>query len=364
MSSAFFDKIRSIVRDDNLISYASSIKGNVVIYDFNIVKFIINIFRESFPKTDIKFLLYYAAKANHNEGFISLLSNQIDGVDVASIHELDVCRQYYAPNTISLNGPSFSANCLQELMNTGLEYDFNTLGQINSLDIHDTNIGIRVKANKQSRFGINLFDESSTNHLKERRIKIKRIHLHYGENNLDKLSFISRLLEYMERTSDIFTSEVTLNLGGGFNKLLISDNLGGFFERLSHLLTHTIKKVKISTVIIEPGLALSLYSGFYFAEVLDVSITDNTQMIVIDTSKNKFFPWHNPVIITGKAGNKAYETKIYGNTCYEDDVFFFDGDLPKVTVGQRLMLFPAGAYVSSNFSNLHGIPMPKEVVYE
>ncbi|HGK1109691.1 TPA: hypothetical protein ACJZWS_000850 [Streptococcus pneumoniae] len=100
-------KIQQVV----LESLQNFLNGNFispcVVYDFGLLETVLDEFKNQIPVT-FNYQLFYAVKANSNEKILEFLVDKIDGVDVASLSELDVAKKFFPPTQISVNGSAFS----------------------------------------------------------------------------------------------------------------------------------------------------------------------------------------------------------------------------------------------------------------
>lgn len=333
-----------------------------IVYDLNILTRILEKFREQIPN-ELKYKLFYAVKANINKEILNFLSNKIDGVDVATVDELAIAKEYFSPERISINGPSFRDEELRYFQEQNFLVDINFISSVENMN-PNIDYGIRVmEVNDQnvsvSRFGINIFSSKILNIFNSN--KITRLHLHFGEKDEAFIQKLDKILSYLEEI-DMLKNINELNLGGGYLYLFVSNNLGTFFSSLLEL----YKKYGIEdriTTIFEPGRALINFSAYMVANPINVSHQENYQLVTLNTSIYRNSLWFSPKIVTtiNSLGNEKIQTKIFGNTCFEDDKYPYEISLPPLQENSSIIFFPVGAYVKSNHSNLHNTKFMKEV---
>ena len=137
------------------------------------------------------------------------------------------------------------------------------------------------------------------------------------------------------------------------------NNLLFFFERISH----TLKKNGLSDIhlIIEPGALISNYAGFLITKVIGKDIISEQTKVIVDSSVNNLSQWSKPLLLMSTSKASALKiTTISGTTCYEDDIFVKSQEIKELFLEDQLIFYPLGAYSSSNYSNLHGLPYPEE----
>ncbi|MDS8835756.1 pyridoxal-dependent decarboxylase [Streptococcus pneumoniae] len=263
-------KIQQVV----LESLQNFLNGNFispcVVYDFGLLETVLDEFKNQIPVT-FNYQLFYAVKANSNEKILEFLVDKIDGVDVASLSELDVAKKFFPPTQISVNGPAFSYETLYNLIKKQYKVDINFLEHLQQFSPKES-VGIRVTEpdelnNRMSRFGINICSDNWTSNLQNP--LITRLHFHFGEKDdkfivkLDKILFKLQEINKLREVREI-------NLGGGFMKLFMENRLKEFFLSLMEI----YKKYDIDstvTTIIEPGSAITSFSAYMITSPVNVS---------------------------------------------------------------------------------------------
>lgn len=335
-----------------------------IVYNTEYISEIVNYLKGIMPKP-MNFKLLYAMKANPNFDILKKLNDIIDGVDVASDYELDKAKSVFSNEKISINGPYFSIEQVNDFIESGFKVDINSIDYFKGLN-KNKNIGIRVSdfndfGIRTSRFGINVFDENIEEYLAD--FSINRIHLHFG---IKDNKFIIKLEKILNRLKNlnILDGINEINIGGGFHNLFIENKLEIFFDNLYKMLCKFNIQNTV-TIVIEPGYLIVNYSGFLFSTVISSYIENNVQNLSIDCSIYKNTLWFKPKILTiltnTNKNDKIFTTNIFGNTCFEEDKYDYDLSYKKINIGDKIIFYPVGAYVKSNHSNLHGDKFIKEV---
>ncbi|MDO4605378.1 MAG: hypothetical protein Q4B23_05310 [Helcococcus sp.] len=335
-----------------------------IVYNTEYILEIVNYIKEIIPK-QMSFKLLYAMKANSNYDILKKLYDIIDGVDVASEYELHKAKNVFPNEKISINGPYFSIEQVNNFIESGIKVDINSIDYFKGLN-KNKNIGIRVSdfndfGIRSSRFGINVFEENIEKYLAD--FSINRIHLHFG---IKDYKFIIKLEKILNRLKNLnMLDEINeINIGGGFHNLFIEGKLEIFFDNLYKMLCKFNIQNTI-TVVIEPGYLIVNYSGFLFSTVTSSYIENSIQNVSIDSSIYKNTLWFKPKILTiltnMSKNDNLFTTNIFGNTCFEDDKYDYDLNYKKIDRGDKIIFYPVGAYVKSNHSNLHGDKFMKEI---
>lgn len=310
---------------------------------------------------------YYAIKANGNEKYLKLMSSKGVGADCASIEEINLAKRNKF-NEISVTCPGFDGKEVRNIIEQNIHFDVDNWGQLNDANLYDVNIGLRVDTEiNESRFGFKIEELPSEDYLKDHRINIDTLHIHYG--NKDEESLIS-LINYVEKllsTNKIFKNIRKLNIGGGIELFYIS----GKKEILKNgiIKLHDVIQSSLDypvQIIMEPGTLFSIPVGYLNAKVKYV----NKNKIYLGFSNFNLGEWNklNILAVNGQLINVNNEAKytyeLYGNTCLEGDMFGKFSMPFEVKKGDDIILFPVGAYNYSLVRNLHSMPNPKIIYYE
>ncbi|WP_431800002.1 hypothetical protein [Halobacillus andaensis] len=318
-------------------------------------------------------LLSFSLKANRNVEINKFLATKGLGADVASMEELKVAIKSNYRN-IYCHAPGFGKKEIEYVYKCNLIFDFNTLSQVvQSLEtIRGKYIGLRVKVpfdtsksesyGELSRFGIDL-QQCSKKVFYENNLVISHIHVHTGEKNLEDFEHtLAFLKSELEHNSLLKYTEV-VNLGGGITRLYLEEKDLETFWGMVKDFAGDVKKRGIK-VILEPGMLLTMLSGFLITQVVTSDlISENLNNVIVDSSRFNLFQWGNtrPLYTTSK--NISVKHNIFGPSCYENDIFAKKTPLPRLEVGDKLVLSSAGAYVASMQRTLHGIQRPNEYIY-
>lgn len=347
-----------------------------IIYDFDSIVSTINKIKQ-----DIKIIpnseICFSVKANRNIELLKILSREGVGADVASRFELKKALNANMPN-IFATSPGFTNTDIDDLYENNIIPDFNNISQIsNYFSVKKREfIGVRVNCSvplddfesqttytKNSRFGIRL-DSEELMKLKEKyRFKIKQIHLHIGE--MRNSTVIKKVTNYIINHLHLYKDVEVINIGGGLTYLYSNEKevkktwtiVSEFAKECNEILN---KKIRI---IIEPGMLLMAMSGYLYTKVCSSDFSPNTGIknITLDSSAWNLTYWTPQILIHNYTLNESKEEHmLFGNTCYEHDLFIESCYTNTLDIGDKILLSPAGAYVSSMARSLHGYPIPQE----
>ncbi|HDR6270312.1 hypothetical protein PDJ95_09500 [Bacillus cereus] len=358
-----------------LINKNFDIQTPAIIYDVEAIKYVVKKIKDNISKIPNTHICF-SVKANRN---ISLLKTLVElgiGADVASIAELDVAKSAGFQH-IYATSPSFSSNEIEVLYKNGIIPDFSTVSQLKEALKNgsvENKIGLRVKFKldlldselettfgEQSRFGIDVFSSDIKMLLKKYGLKVKQIHVHLGE--IRNSNIMSQVALGMEKMVEMFPEVEVLNFGGGLTYLYSDENevtktwdiLEGVIKRINKLLNRQVK------VIIEPGMLLMAMCGYLVSTVLTSDVEGNHRIVTLDSSAWNLMYWTPPILVYTYTNNLIKDMhKICGSTCYEKDIFIQSNYNERLDIGDRVLLAPAGAYVTSMARNMHGFPLPDE----
>lgn len=153
--------------------------------------------------------------------------------------------------------------------------------------------------------------------------------------------------------------------GGLLNIYRNRDTIKQFWLIIDDFLT----KHPTINIIIEPGSLIVAFSGYLISSIVDCDFTEDEKIanITLDTSRHNLFTWNKPNLIFPKRveSEKGIKCNINGCTCYELDFFVKDVFLDKknLTLQQKFIFGPVGAYVKANSKSLHDYPFPNEYYF-
>lgn len=359
------------LNDKNFFYEIQKLKSPAYIYNLGITETLItSIKNEIKERNNIK--LYFAVKANSNIEVLKFLKSRVDGFDVASMSEVQLLDSLSIDN-YNINGPGFTFEDIQNIYLRGKYLDFNSFSQLQSvikLDINE-NIGIRVNIPyfenntfKESRFGIDIFDENFIDFMKKNHLLIRNLHFHNGKKDEGFFNILRNIL--LKIDTSLISKECSINLGGGIERYIITDSLKDLLNEIDKLNAICSDRGINTTFILEPGNALVNLSGYMLSTVISSDYNKNNEklQIVLDSSAYNLHTWYKPRIVSSTSKKtKKMNIDIFGLTCYEDDAFFNNINFNELVIGDKLILNPVGAYSSSNHRNLHNIPFPAEYSY-
>jgi diaminopimelate decarboxylase len=200
------------------------------------------------------------------------------------------------------------------------------------------------------------------------------VHVYLGTNLMDLDSFRRGAAEVL-RIAEGFPDLEYVDFGGGFGvRSRFGDppfDLDGYgamiAEKMRCFSEGHKKKIKL---IIEPGRALVADTGYFLTTVVDVKDRPSRIYIGVDASVD-IFPRplfyedaYHEITVYGANGHAPLDkpADICGNTTYSRDFLGRDRFLPRVSVGDILVVHNAGGYCYSAITDFLGRLKPAEVL--
>ncbi|WP_448212671.1 pyridoxal-dependent decarboxylase, exosortase A system-associated [Colwellia sp. MEBiC06753] len=334
-----------------------------------------------------KISLHYAIKANPYPSLVHFMKPMVAGFDVASKKEMLLALQTGMPaNEISFAGPGKTEDDIRASIVAGITLHAESITEIErAIDIGQQinklpNIAIRVNpafelkasgmkmAGGAKPFGIDqeLLPELLTN-LNYTQLNFRGFHIFAGSQNLNEDAIIEMHQKTFALAADLV--ELTpvnidyINIGGGLGipyfpgeKRLslsnISDNLSQLIE--SHKALANIE------IIMELGRYLVGEAGVYVSKVVDIKDSRETCYVICDgglhhhlaNSGNfgQVIRKNYPVAIGNKMSDDQQhyqQISIVGPLCTPLDILADKVKLPKVAIGDYVVVFQSGAYGAS-----------------
>jgi diaminopimelate decarboxylase len=372
----------------------------VYLYSKEVIKSKVAELRNCLPKS-VK--IYYAAKANPHPEIIAYLNQLVDGFDIASINELNICLASLAkPHNISFAGPGKSNQELAVAIENNILLNVESLNEIKRIEKQ------QIKLNKKARIALRInpnFDLKNSgmkmsggakpfgidselipeiiNYLNNTGLNLEGFHIYSGSQSLDAdvicemqnqaVALIKTFIPYLK------TPIKSLNLGGGFGIPYFKTDHPLDLEKIknhSQILTEKIySNFGMIDVIIEIGRFLVGESGIYITKIIDKKKSRGQTFIITDGGMNhhlaasgnlgQIIKKNYPIYILNKLNSHTKEVlNIAGPLCTPLDQLANQITLDQCEVGDLVGIFQSGAY-GFTASPLYFLshPLPKEIIF-
>lgn len=338
------------------------------IYDQNKIVHILELLSEI--RDAVGYFLLYSIKSANMVELLEVIKPYVDGFSCSSLFEAQLANEVLDESrTIHITTPGYRQQEWQQIFESVDFVTLNSYTQANAYakEIHDiTSCGIRLNpemsfvkderydpCRRYSKLGV------SINDIKEKKINIdwqfiEGLHIH---NNCESNCF-DELKQSVENVlSVIELNDINLkwiNLGGGY---LLND------ETDIKPLIKTIKRLNEYDVDVyfEPGKAITGQAGYLVSTVIDMFVSNDKQVAVLDTSINhlpEVFEYQYQPKVMNTVEKGEYEYRLTGCSCLSGDLFgdyFFD---ERLEIGSRVVFENIGAYMQVKANMFNGINLP------
>lgn len=329
--------------------------------------------------------LYYAAKANPEPPVLTAIAEMVDGFDVSSGGELAHVRATVPEKPLAFSGPGKSNAELALALDAGAErFHVESLHELEVLAaVAERPVAVLLRVNlpvpdrilagsslamggSPSPFGLDAGQvEEALLRLPTRRysrISLYGIHAHLA-SGLDAAELLQVSERVLRWSADLFARHRIplreVNLGGGMQVSYAEPDARFDWSAYGGGLRQIAERHPEVTVRIEPGRAITAYSGWYATDVLDVKHSQGTDFAVVrggthhlrtPAAKNHDQPcvvlpdpgWPHP---WARPTTRKKHVDIVGQLCTPKDVLARGVPVPdSLRVGDRLVFAMAGAY--------------------
>jgi diaminopimelate decarboxylase len=307
----------------------------------------------------------FSIKANAHDGFLRWLGSLGIGAEVSSMAEFDRARAAEVEH-ISATSPGLSAGDVRRLHEAGVELNVDNLTQLDALPAGAA-LGLRLcmplesaakRHDSHSRFGVDLESAALHDALRAGRYRVVRVHGH--ARDIGRGAQLEAHARRLVAVAAMFPGVRTINLGGGMTRLYADpataaaawQDCAAIFEALPG----------DAQILIEPGAQLVTRHGYLGTRVVSVTARrDGRQIVTVDASSWNLVSWSKIELIASEPVDGVV-SDVVGPTCYENDVWLAGVRLPRLHVGQQLVFRGLGAYVASMAKQMHGLPIPREIL--
>jgi diaminopimelate decarboxylase len=329
--------------------------------------------------------LYYAAKANAEPEVLRTLAEYVDGFDVSSGGELLHVRECVPDRALAFSGPGKSHAEIASALAAGVDRvhveSLHELAVIDSLAERRVDVLLRVNlpvrdgllagqsltmGGSPSPFGMEPVAASEAVRRvlagELSRIRVRGVHAHLA-SGLDAAQQVALARSIVGQSVALFAScgaELhEINVGGGMN-VDYADPAGRFdWSAYGAGMEQLLAENPSVTVRIEPGRAITAYSGWYVTDVVDVKASHGRDFAVLRGGTHHLrtpatkghdqpcivlpvggwvHPWERPSVTSGRVD-------LVGQLCTPKDLLARDVTIPDgLRGGDRVVFAMAGAY--------------------
>ncbi|WP_372742384.1 pyridoxal-dependent decarboxylase, exosortase A system-associated [Neptunomonas sp.] len=350
------------------------------VYDRSIMTQKVELLREVLPQG---LHLHYAMKANPMPAVVQHLSQLTDGIDVASVAEMQVALNTgIDPLTISFAGPGKNDAELRSAIAAGIIINMESEGEMEriaqigkSLDILP-HVAIRVNPDFELKtsgmkmgggpkpFGVDA--EHVPEMLKrcgELNLNFKGFHIFSGSQNLRPEAIIeaqSKTFALAYRLAEFAPQPITwLNIGGGLGIPYFPGEetlpLDAIADNLKPLIIEAQTRLPEAEIVMELGRYFVGEAGLYVSEVIECkesrgekfAITNGGLHHHLSASGNfgQIIRKNYPVCVANRVkSNDEEKISVVGPLCTPLDIIADKMQLPEIQIGDLIAVYQSGAY--------------------
>ncbi len=392
MSKLVHERLQRLPLRDNRLLIAGRHTAELVaiaggspcyIYDRDTTTETVLALRQAMPES---LKLHYAIKANPMPALVDHMACLLDGLDVASMAEMQVALgSGMDPEHISFAGPAkqpvelSAAVAAGVTLNVESELELERLAEIAARQGKKARIAIRVNPDFElktsgmkmgggpKQFGIDAERVADVlSRLAADCFDFQGLHIFSGSQNLQAQSLIdahNKTFELAERIANSTSLEVRkVNIGGGLGipyfpgeKALALD---GIAANLAQLLGRRGPGLAQAEIVMELGRYLVGEAGYYICQVTDIKMSRGQRYLMTDgglhhhlaNSGNfgQVLRKNYPVVLADKITGEAMEcVEIVGPLCTPLDIVAAGVELPVAELGDYVVVLQSGAYGAS-----------------
>lgn len=351
------------------------------VYDKQRIENRINQLRAALPK-DLH--LHYAIKANPNLAVVQMISNLVDGLDVASAGELAIALETTTkPKNISFAGPGKQDWELERAVLSGITINVESVNEINRVARIGVESGkrprIAIRVNpafelktagmkmggRPAQFGIDaevVPDVLKT--VSELDLDFCGFHVFSGSQNLR----VDAIADSLRKTVDLVLELASatqqriefVNLGGGLGIPYFPGEVPLDLDKLTphyELAINTLRsRLNNPEIILELGRYIVGESGLYTCSVIDVKESRGRKFAVCDGGLHHHLAAtgnfgqvirKNYPVAAGRMGDDFCEISIVGPLCTPLDLLADRVMMPTLHPGNLIAVLQSGAYGKS-----------------
>jgi ornithine decarboxylase len=329
-------------------------------------------FHQEFKETTI----YYALKANPDQGILKLLRELGSGFEVSSKEEFESLLQLdISPHKIISSNPVKDQGFI-EAAYAGVElFVFDSDAEVEKLSrfAPGSKVCVRLSVSNEGsewplnkKFGVEV--EEAVELLKRAKMRGLRpegITFHIGSQCIDPKSWVkaiekAKVVWRLARDKGLELN--ILNIGGGF-PIEYTKSVPSIRE-IAPLVQNTIRRLfsKDLEIIVEPGRALVGEAGILVGSVIGKAMREGGKWLYLDVGVfNGLMETIGGIkypLMVAKDGEVG-KWVLAGPSCDSFDVISSEEELPELEIGDRVYIMSAGAYTTAYASRFNGFPIPK-----
>jgi len=346
--------------------------------------------------------LHYAIKANPMPALVQHMARLVDGLDVASIAELQVALDCgVAPKEISFAGPGKQPHELAAALAAGItinlesENELETVARLAEQENRPARVAVRVNPDFElkasgmkmgggpKQFGVDAERVPALLHrIGALELDFQGFHIFTGSQNLRVEAIVeaqNKTFELGLRLAEDAPGPVRFfNIGGGFGIPYFPGeqplDLEPIGDNLTRWLTPVQQRLPEASVVMELGRYLVGEAGVYVCRVIDRKISRGQVFLIVDGGLHQHLAASGnfgqvirknyPVVVGNRVnGTERESTNVVGPLCTPLDLLADRMELARADVGDLIVVLQSGAYgFSASPLGFLSHPPPLEVL--
>lgn len=374
------------ISNQQLLQCVSQFGTPLYVYDAHTINKKVEEIKQAFNSHQYHF--FYACKALTNIHILKHIKEIGLNIDCSSVNEVELALYVgFSPHQILYTSNGIHINEIIRAKELGVNVNIDSLSNLRKFGEKFGNsypIGLRLRPNimaggnlkistghDKSKFGIPIDQLSEILEIVEHyHINIAGLHIHTGSEIKDVAVWVN-VIKVLFTIIPHFKQLTYLDLGGGFKVPYKKEEIGTDIVELAT----SIKELLGSNILtrdlqvwFEPGKYLVSECGFFLTQVNVLKQTSSLQFVGVDTGFNHLIrpmlygSYHEIENISNPNDDKEVYT-VVGNIC-ETDTFASDREIAKISEGDILCFYNAGAYAFEMSSNYNSRYKPAEVLYK
>ncbi len=365
-------------RLDRLIHLAQTVQTPSLLVDSQVVGDNYRRIAAAFPSSSI----YYAVKANPDPSIVAALIRSGCGLDVASRTELDIALDLEAkPHQIIFSAPFKRAAEIAHAFRRGVTlFVADSPGEVENIALSAPGSYILIRVAVPSgdalspmgaKFGANYEDVLPLLEQARRAGLVPwGLHFHVGSQCMDAMAWARAIAYVAPLWREAAAAGMPLHLmdiGGGFpvryNESVpsIETIAQGSLDAVTRHLGAGVR------LALEPGRWMSRRAAMLVTEVIGMARRGMDDWVyldagvyngLIDMTEGVVYPMRTTDELQRAQRRPRQRATLAGPSCDGNDVLARDVEIPEVVIGDRLVLFQAGAYTTA-FQRFNGLDFPQ-----
>ncbi len=381
------------VEDVSITDISKTIKTPFYVYSTASLKRRYNQLAKSLK--NINHSLYFSVKSNSNLAVLRVLSLLGSGMDVVSGGEYLRAQKAGVPGEkIVFSGVGKTNDEIKLALSDGIrQFNVESIPEIKMINKIASTIGkkapISIRVNpdvdaqthkkimtgkSENKFGIPINSALDVYEMasKLKSIKIVGIDLHIGSQITEIKPFetaFKKIAKFIKKLRKEGYSIDRVDIGGGLGISYSTKQEDPIStDKFSSMLSKTFNKMDIE-IQLEPGRFISGNSGLLITSVVYLKEGTNKNFLIIDAGMNDLlrpaiYDVEHEFLLVNKDGNNHNQmvVDIVGPICESSDIFSKNINLPKMTSGDFLAIYSAGAYGAVMSSEYNSRPLVPELI--